>query len=158
ANPGLKGKDSCRVTPLPCQALPEPGTAVCCDLLAYGAVQATPASLAALRQQPGPVPGEPLPASFLKHADEQTVLGLSAVLRAIQDHGLGGTSFTGWGVLGAPRFQGRATMTVAVQRFAAEGAWGISPHLIPHRSLHALSGTISQALRIHGPNFGVGGG
>ncbi len=36
-----------------------------------------------------------------------------------------------------------------------EGAWGISPHFIPHHSLHAVSGTISQALKIHGPNFGI---
>src|SRR5205807_2272244 len=30
--------------------------------------------------------------------------------------------------------------------------------LIPHRSLHAVSGTLSQTLKIQGPNFGVGGG
>src|SRR5439155_169645 len=35
---------------------------------------------------------------------------------------------------------------------------GISPHFIPHRSQHAVSGTVSQALKIHGPNFGTGGG
>ena len=34
----------------------------------------------------------------------------------------------------------------------------MSPHLIPHRSLHSLSGTVSQALKVHGPNFGSGGG
>src|SRR5262249_29727984 len=39
-----------------------------------------------------------------------------------------------------------------------EGAWGISPHFIPHRSGHAVSGTISQVLKIHGPNLGAGGG
>src|SRR5262249_2336298 len=56
------------------------------------------------------------------------------------------------------RFLGRPTMAASLQRFDAEGAWGVSPHLIPHRSLHALSGTVSQALKVHGPNFGVGGG
>ena len=30
--------------------------------------------------------------------------------------------------------------------------------MIPHHSLHAVSGTISLALQICGPNFGVGGG
>jgi hypothetical protein len=30
--------------------------------------------------------------------------------------------------------------------------------MIPHRSLHSTSGTVSQALGIHGPNFGAGGG
>jgi hypothetical protein len=49
-------------------------------------------------------------------------------------------------------------MAAALQRFQAEGAWGVSPHLIPHRSLHSISGSISQAFKIHGPNFGVGGG
>jgi hypothetical protein len=49
-------------------------------------------------------------------------------------------------------------MVYALQRFSEEGAWGVSPHFIPHRSQHAVSGTISQALKIHGPNFGTGGG
>src|SRR5262249_30780400 len=66
--------------------------------------------------------------------------------------------FRDWGVIGSPRFLGRAALATALVRYATEGAWGISPHLIPHRSLHALSGTVSQALKIHGPNYGVGGG
>jgi hypothetical protein len=115
-------------------------------------------SLPELRKQPGPVFGEPLPASFLKHADEQTVVGLAAVFKAIYTFGLQTTCFHDWGVLAAPRFLGRPAMTAALQRFQAEGAWGVSPHLIPHRSLHSISGSISQALKIHGPNFGVGGG
>src|SRR5205823_2855913 len=77
---------------------------------------------------------------------------------AIHRHGLAGTRFTDWGVLAAPRYLGRSAMAVALQRFAAEGAWGLSPHLIPHHSLHSVSGTISQALKINGPNIGVGGG
>jgi len=94
----------------------------------------------------------------LKHADEQTVAGLAAVSRAMDDHGLENLDFSPWGVIAAPRFLGRAALAVALARFATEGAWGISPHLIPHRSLHALSGTVSQALKIYGPNYGVGGG
>lgn len=134
----------------------EPGTA--CDLLAWAAVRVAPEGMAALRQRPGPGAGERLPPSFLKHADEQSVAGLAAVLRAIDRHGLAATRFTDWGVLGAPRFLGRVALAATMHRFAAEGAWGISPHLIPHRSLHAVSGTVSQALKIHGPNYGVGGG
>jgi hypothetical protein len=34
----------------------------------------------------------------------------------------------------------------------------VSPHLIPQQSLHAVSGALSQALGLHGPNLGVGGG
>jgi hypothetical protein len=111
-----------------------------------------------LRQQPGPVQGSPLSASFLKHTDEQTVAGLAAVLQAIDEHQLKDIDFSRWGVVAAPRFLGRTALALALARFTAEGAWGVSPHLIPHRSLHSISGTISQALKIHGPNYGVGGG
>jgi hypothetical protein len=111
-----------------------------------------------LRANPGPPASQPLSPSFLKHADEQTVVAMAAVLDAVQRGRLAGTDFTNWGVLAAPRHLGRLTTVHALQRYAAEGAWGISPHLIPHRTLHALSGTISQALHIHGPNLGVGGG
>ncbi len=131
---------------------------MCCDVAADAVVRVSLDSLAELRRNPGPVRGEPLPASFLKHADEQTIAGLSAVYQAIDQAGLQATCFRDWGVVAAPRFLGRPTMAAALQRFAAEGAWGVSPHLIPHRSLHSISGTISQALKIHGPNFGVGGG
>lgn len=132
--------------------------AVCCDVAAAATVRVALESLPDLRRHPGPVCGEPLPPSFLKHADEQTVAGLTAVYKAIQAAGLQTTRFHDWGVVAAPRFLGRPAMAAALQRFQAEGAWGVSPHLIPHRSLHAVSGTVSQALKIHGPNFGVGGG
>lgn len=152
-----KRKDSC-----PLKLLDDPSVArscaVCCEVAADAVVRVSLDSLAELRRHPGPVHGEPLPAGFLKHADEQTVAGLAAVYQAIERAGLHSACFRDWGVVAAPRFLGRPTMAAALQRFAAEGAWGVSPHLIPHRSLHSISGTISQALKIHGPNFGVGGG
>jgi hypothetical protein len=95
---------------------------------------------------------------LLKHADEQTVVGLAAVLHAAQHERLADEDFTLWGVVAAPCFLGRATLVSAMARFDEEGAWGLSPHFIPHRSQHAVSGTISQVLKIHGPNFGSGGG
>lgn len=133
-------------------------SAACCDISAQAVVRANLESLVELRRHPGPCPGESPPVSFLKHADEQTVVGLCAVYQAIHKGGLQKTCFCDWGVVAAPRFLGRPAMAAALQRFAVEGAWGVSPHLIPHRSLHSLSGTISQALKIHGPNFGAGGG
>lgn len=132
--------------------------AVCCDLAAVAAVRVSLERLPELRRQPVPAWAEPLPASFLKHADEQTVAGLVAVYRAIEQGELQTTCFRDWGVVASPRFLGRPAMAAALRRFQEEGAWGVSPHLIPHRSLHSISGTISQALQIHGPNFGVGGG
>ncbi len=53
-----------------------------------------------------------------------------------------------------PRSAGAGAHITAFRR---RGAWGISPHVIPHRILHAVSGTISLVLQIHGPNFGVDG-
>src|SRR5262249_3067255 len=88
----------------------------------------------------------------------QTVAGLAAVLAAARGPGLGGVCFRDWAVLAAPHFFGRSCMAASLERYRAEGAWGVSPHIIPHRSLHSLSGTVSQALQIQGPNFGVGGG
>ncbi len=133
-------------------------TAVACAVAGLGVVRATPAELPALRQKPGRVGAEPLPASFLKHSDDQTVAGIAAVLRALDAPELDGASFGDWGVVAASRFMGRTALSGALLKFKAEGAWGISPHLIPHRSLHSLSGTVSQALKVHGPNFGSGGG
>jgi hypothetical protein len=132
--------------------------AVECDVAAHARVCVPLESLPDLRRQPGPPSSPPLPTNFLKHLDEQTVAGLSAVYYAAHNHGLSAADFTRWAVLGAPRFPGRAQMILSVKHFVAEGAWGVSPHMVPYRSLHSLSGTISQALKIHGPNFGVGGG
>jgi hypothetical protein len=140
----------------------EPAT-VACALAGYASCRVPVDGIASLRRQPGPpCGGEPWPANFLKHVDDQTVAGLAAVLRAIADHHLVPPGcpdpFRDWGVLATPRYLGRPLLTQALPRFQTEGAWGVSPHLIPHRSLHSISGTMSQALKIHGPNFGVGGG
>src|SRR5260370_28100223 len=101
----------------------------------------------ALRQRPGPGPGVALPASLLRHADEQTVAGLAAVLHAIHDFKMNVADFRDWGIVAAPCFLGRATLAVALQRLAAEGAWGISPHVIPHRSQHAVAGSTNHGLK-----------
>jgi hypothetical protein len=140
------------------KASPPGGAVVPCDVVAYGSVRASAAEVRELRQNLLLPSGERLSPAFLKHAEDQTVAGLVAVCRAITDHHLTKEYFDDWGVLGAPRYLGRVAMMSAIQKFVLEGAWGLSPHLIPHRLLHALSGCVSQALKIRGPNFGVGGG
>ncbi|HYT90948.1 MAG TPA: hypothetical protein VEL76_19715 [Gemmataceae bacterium] len=137
---------------------PPSAPAVCCAVAAQAALCLTADQIAPLRKPIHPVTGEPLAPAFLKNADEQTVAAVAAVFQAIRDYKLERECFTDWGAIAAPRFLGRATMSQVLHRFQQEGAWGISPHHIPHRSLHAVSGTISQALTLHGPNFGVGGG
>jgi hypothetical protein len=152
------GKDFSRVMPSALELSPAVGTTVRCQVAGFAACCFPPDQLPMLRQKPGPLRAEPLPASLLKHADDQTVAGVAAVSRAIHQDGLHDLDYSQWGVIAAPRFLGRAKLAVVLSRFVVEGAWGISPHLIPHRSQHALSGTISQAMKIHGPNYGVGGG
>jgi hypothetical protein len=111
-----------------------------------------------LRQQLGPPGGKPFPAAFLKPSDEQTVVAVAAVLQAINLHGLDRVNFSDWGVIAAPRFLGRPAASDTIHKFEAGGPWKAPPLFVPHRSLHAISGTISQALQTKGPNFGVGGG
>jgi hypothetical protein len=152
------GKDFSRVKPIVARQRPAHHGAVRNLVAGWAACRVSLDQIPILRGQPGVLKGAAPPVSLLKHADEQTVVGLEAVSRAIHDHGLESTAFTQWGVIASPRFLGRAALALALARYGAEGAWGISPHLIPHRSLHALSGTVSQALKIHGPNYGVGGG
>jgi hypothetical protein len=129
-----------------------------CPVAAFGVVQAPLDALPALRKRPGSFPGAVPPPHVLKHADEQTVLGLAAVLRAIEDFDLRGQDLSPWGVVAAPRFPGRLAGAVAMDRFLRQGPLTVSPLIIPNLSLHSASGTISLALGIHGPNFGAGGG
>lgn len=130
-----------------------------CDVLGHAWLSADAEQLANLRRSPGPGPGQKLAPSFLKHADEQTVTALAAVCHAIHEHDERHTTtsdWTDWGVIASSRYFSRAVTLNSVKRFLAEGSWGMSPNLIPHRSLHSPSGTISQALKAHGPNFGAG--
>ncbi len=115
-------------------------------------------TLAELRRQPGPGFDAPLPVGALKQADEQTVTAVAAVAQAAHRYGLDFASFHAWAVLAAPHFMGRSAVAAGLQRYRNEGAWGASPHLPPHRSLHSPSGAISQVFKIHGPNYGVCGG
>ncbi len=110
------------------------------------------------RRQPIAVGTEKLPLSFLKHAEDQTVVALLTVLDALDAQDWHAKSFADWGVIAAPSRFGRHGMAASILGYCKEGPWGVSPHVIPQQSFHAMSGAISQALKIHGPNFGVSGG
>lgn len=133
--------------------------AACRGLFAHAVSRLSAGQAGELRRSPPRGRGEPFSAGALKHFDEQTLVVLAALEAAIRDAGLPPDfPFDGWGVLAAPRYLGRAAMVTSMARFHAEGAWGVSPHMVPYRSLHSISGTASQFLQAHGPNFGVGGG
>lgn len=124
----------------------------------FGAIRADACHLASVRRQPGACAGRALSPAFLRHADDQTVAAVAVMIRTISEAGWSKRSFGDWGVAAAPLLFSRSGSALALGRFLSEGAWGVSPHMIPHHSLHAVSGTISQAMQLHGPNVGVGGG
>lgn len=115
-------------------------------------------ALAEHRQQPLLWRGQPLPSAALKHVDEQSFAALLTVIEAITDAGMQDYNFADWGVVGAPRFIGRAGLEPHLRKFFAEGPWSVTPYAIPHRCLHSPSGLISQLLGWHGANVGAGGG
>jgi hypothetical protein len=111
-----------------------------------------------LRKDPGPALDSPLPPKFLRHADDQTVVGLSAVLTAIADNQLATWDFQHWGIVAGAAYVGRAAIGSALRLYERGGPRTVSPHLIPQLSLHSISGAISVALKMQGPNVGIGGG
>lgn len=129
-----------------------------CSVAAHATLRVPLESLGALRDNAGLESSPPLPPRFLRHADEQTVVGLAAVLRAMAAPHMAGTDFADWGVLAAPRLPGRLSGAATLNRFVELGVPAISPHIIPQHSLHAVSSAVSVALGMHGPNFGIGGG
>ncbi|MFO0808317.1 MAG: hypothetical protein U0746_06815 [Gemmataceae bacterium] len=131
-------------------------TPLSCKLLAHGVVRATAAEITALRREPAP--GVIVPATLLKFADDQAVVGVSAVIRAVQSSGRPNSDFVDWGVVGAPRYFGRLAAAAVIKRHDARGAPGVSPLVAPQMSLHSVAGGVSLALGCHGPVTGLGGG
>lgn len=127
-------------------------------LVGYAAVHAAGGDIVELRKNPEPSDIVNLPSAFRRHADEQTVLALTAVTRAIHRFGLEDQDFTAWGVTGAPQFLGRVVSAGALTKYMHLGPRAISPHIMAQHSLHSLAGAVSVALGTNGPNYGVGGG
>jgi hypothetical protein len=130
------------------------GEALELGVSAFALVAAPRSTFTSLRKQLNSEHG--LPTSLLKYAEEQTVASLAAVLTAIKNQGWKSQSFTNWGVVAGPRFLGREMLAKHLEKFYLQGVMGASPLLPGYLSLHAVSGTISLALKIHGPNLGVG--
>jgi len=129
-----------------------------CGIIGHATCAARLGEIAALRDQGGPPGSPPLPARFLRHADEQTVVGLHAVLAAIAAAPEPQRNLVRQGVVSAACLSGRVTAARTLRQFRAQGAVGVSPHVVPQCSLHSIAGAVSVALGMHGPHLGVGGG
>jgi hypothetical protein len=90
----------------------------------------------------------------LKQCDELTLVAIEAVRRATAT--VPGPTAE-WGVAAGVRTPGRRRMTDTLARFRDKGAWGVTPHFIPHSLLHSAAGLVGQAFGLHGPAAGVGG-
>ncbi len=148
-----------RTSLLPDRVRPEPTrTVLAAKVRAFGLASMQGPEIADFRRNPAPIPDgrKPIPSTLLKASDEQTVVSVAALLNAASL--FEPERLDEWGIVASPRYPGRAQLAVALDRFAAEGVWGVSPHLIPHFALHSPAGTLSLALGIHGPNLGIGGG
>src|SRR6186997_1501564 len=89
----------------------------CLQLRGAGTARADLPAIAQLRKQlPDWVPAD-TPGHFLKHADEQTVLAVAAVDRAITACGTEASTFKQWTVIAAPRFIGRIAGCCTLDRF-----------------------------------------
>jgi hypothetical protein len=133
------------------------GRNAACAIVGHAYVEAPFTRVATLRDEPPP-PGAPrLPARFLRHCDEHTVVAVRAVLEVlatVADPPPGERC----GVVAAPCQAGRIATAKSLSQLRTGGAVTVSPHIVPQCSLHSLAGAVSVALGMHGPHLGIGGG
>lgn len=138
--------------------LPFQPAVAACVLEGHAIVEVPLSEIRALRDAPAPTGAPALPPRFLRHCDEQTVVGVRAVLEAIASLPETTPSFERYGVVAAPRSAGRITAAQTLVQVAEAGGVAVSPHIVPQCSLHALASAVSVALGMHGPNLGASGG
>ena len=129
-----------------------------CGVASHAHVEATLAEIPGLRDQSVPEGMPALPPRFLRHSDEQTVVGIRAVLAAIAAHPEPRVKFTAYGVVAAACQSGRIATAQSLAMLRTAGGVAVSPHIVPQCSLHSLAGAVSVALGMHGPNIGASGG
>ena len=133
-------------------------TSAACGVASHAFVHATLAEIPGLREKPSPEGMPSLPPRFLRHCDEQTVVGMRAVIAAMADYPEPRPSFADFGVVAAPCQAGRFATAQSLAMLRTAGGAAVSPHIVPQCSLHSVAGAVSVAFGLNGPNIGVGGG
>lgn len=127
------------------------------NVTARAAIAARLTEVAALRDGGWPDSAPALPRRFLRHADEQTVVGMHAVLAALgrltEPRPLDGD-----GVIAASCQAGRIAAAQTLVQARQGGGVTVSTQIVPQCSLHSLAGAVSVGLGMRGPNLGVSGG
>mgnify|MGYP006281418755 FL=1 len=136
---------------------PDAGGDAPCGIAGHAVCEARLSEIAALRDGAAPAGAPALPPRFLRHCDEQTVVGMHAVLRTIaalpDAVGLDGDA-----VVAASCQAGRIMAAKSLALLKTGGAVTVSTHIVPQASLHSVAGAVSVALGMHGPHLGVSGG
>jgi hypothetical protein len=114
--------------------------------------------LAAIRKTPPACFSARLAPQLLKHSEEQTLASLVAVYQAMADFELTDQDYSQWAVVSSSRYMARSAFAAVIDKYRVDGPWGVSVQVIPHRTPHAVAGTISLALQAHGPCIGMNGG
>lgn len=141
----------------PLSPLPS-GPESACGIAGHAVCEARLSEIAALRDAAVPPGVAVLPPRFLRHCDEQTVVGMHAVLRAIAALPAAGRSLAGDAVVAASCQAGRIMAAKSLALLKTGGAVTVSTHIVPQASLHSVAGAVSVALGMHGPHVGVSGG
>ena len=141
----------------PPSSLP-PGPESACGIAGHAVCEARLSEIAALRDAAVPPGVAVLPPRFLRHCDEQTVVGMHAVLQAIAALPAAGRSLAGDAVVAASCQAGRIMAAKSLALLKTGGAVTVSTHIVPQASLHSVAGAVSVALGMHGPHVGVSGG
>jgi hypothetical protein len=128
-----------------------------CTVLAAGWNSIAIPDPAKLRGQVSAAFPATLSVGVLKQTDEQNLPALLALKQALNESGVTEEQCSDWGLVAVPRMPCRRRVAESLGKFRDQGAWSVSPHLVPNTSLHSASGLFSQALRLHGPNIGAGG-
>lgn len=136
------------------------GSAAACsaEVFARGTVAVRLSAIATLRDGGWPEAAPELPRRFLRHADEQTVVGMHAILAAIAALPDPRSSLAGHGIVAACCQAGRLPGAQALVQAKRGGGVAVSTQIVPQASLHSLAGAVSVGLGMHGPNVGIGGG
>lgn len=129
-----------------------------CAVASHAIVETRLSEIAALREQPSPIADRPLPLRFLRHCDEQTVVGMRAVMDAMVGYPGSRPSFDRFGVIASPCAAGRLASAQTLAQLSTRGTAAVSPHIVPQCSLHAMASAVSVVFGMHGPNIGTSGG
>ncbi len=99
-----------------------------------------------------------LPTRFLRHADEQTVIGVRSLLKAMASDTQKNIDISNDAVIAATCLAGQPAAARTMIGLRDKGPVAVTPHIVPQCSLHSVASAASVGFGMHGPNFGVGGG